>query len=94
LVSPVPASARMQRMLPLLFELDARPWLKSIAVPALVIGGTKDAVLPIRHACALHEALPNSEFLAVEGAGHVPVTESREEVATAVRALLARHSFS
>src|SRR6187401_602886 len=72
LVSPVPPSATMNRILPILLELDTRPWLNSLAMPVLVMCGTADAVLPIRHARALYEALPNSEFLAVEGAGHVP----------------------
>jgi len=60
----------------------------------LVICGTADPLLPFRHARALHEALANSEFLLVEGAGHVPVTESREEVATAVRDFLVRRSLN
>lgn len=92
LVSPIPASATMRRMLPLLFELDTRAWLNSITIPALVIGGTADPVLPVRHARALHEALPNSEFVLVVGGGHVPVAESRPEVATAVRAFLAHRA--
>lgn len=92
LVSPVPASAVMRRMLPMLFEFDARPWLNAMTVPALVIGGTADPILPVRHARALHEALPNSELLVVEGAGHVPVSESRSQVATAVRAFLSQRA--
>jgi pimeloyl-ACP methyl ester carboxylesterase len=81
-------------MLALLFELDTRAWLKLIEVPALVICGTADPLLPLRHARALHGALANSELLVVEGAGHVPITEPREEVATAVRDFLIRRSLS
>ncbi|HYQ00608.1 MAG TPA: alpha/beta hydrolase [Polyangiaceae bacterium] len=91
LVSPIPASATMRRMLPLLFELDTRAWLNSLTVPALVICGSADPVLPVRHAHALHDGLPNSEFVLVEGGGHVPVAESRPEVTTAVRAFLEQH---
>jgi len=91
LVSPIALTENMRRTLPLLFELDTRPWLKLIAVPALVLCGTADPLLPIRHARALHEGLLDSEFVAIEGAGHVPVTELHVEVTTAVRAFLAKH---
>src|SRR6478735_1684902 len=90
LISPPPPSPTMKRVLPLLLELDARPWLRQLRAPSLVICGTADPILPIRHALALQAAMPGSQFLAVEGAGHVPVAEERAEVGSAVRALLAR----
>jgi len=39
LVAPSIPSAQMRRVLPILLTFDARPWLGTIAVPTLVLGG-------------------------------------------------------
>ena len=52
---------------------DAQRWvgrLHEITVPALVIHGTEDPVLPYAHGLALRDALPNATLLTLEGAGH------------------------
>jgi pimeloyl-ACP methyl ester carboxylesterase len=52
---------------------DAVGWvdrLDEIAVPALVIHGTEDLVLPYAHAQALESALPTATLLTLEGTGH------------------------
>jgi pimeloyl-ACP methyl ester carboxylesterase len=85
LVSPGPLSAEMRGVMPRLWAFDARPWIRSVRVPALVIAGTMDPVAPLRHARAVHEALEGSTFLEVDGAGHVPLAERRPEVAAAFR---------
>jgi pimeloyl-ACP methyl ester carboxylesterase len=91
LVSPTKVSQDMQRAMPVLFAVDTRAWLSSIRVPTLVLCGTADPIVPIAHARALHAAIPGSRFVAIEGAGHVPTTERRPEVASAVRGFLADH---
>ena len=45
------------------------------AVPVQIIWGTKDVVLPIRHAWMAHAAMPGSRLEIFEGAGHFPFHE-------------------
>jgi pimeloyl-ACP methyl ester carboxylesterase len=89
LVSPMPVSEGMRRVMPELWRFDSRDWLSTVRVPTLVLSGTADPVVPIAHARAVHEAIPGSRWMAVEGAGHVPVVERRPEVGEAVRGFLA-----
>jgi len=91
LVAPTgtPRLPEMMRAAPELWAFDARSWLHTIDVPTLVICGTDDPVVPTARARAVHERIPGSRFVAVAGAGHVPVTQHRREVAEAVRAFLA-----
>jgi pimeloyl-ACP methyl ester carboxylesterase len=52
---------------------DATGWvdrLDEIDVPALVVHGTEDPVLPYAHALALEAALPKASLLTLEGTGH------------------------
>lgn len=52
---------------------DAQGWtdrLDEILAPSLVIHGTEDVVLPYAHAEALHDELPNSRLVTLEGTGH------------------------
>src|ERR671918_1484535 len=52
---------------------DAIGWvdrLDEIDIPALVVHGTEDPVLPYAHALALEAALPNASLLTLEGTGH------------------------
>ena len=44
--------------------------LGEIHVPALVIHGTEDNVLPYAHGLALHEALHGSQLITLQGTGH------------------------
>jgi pimeloyl-ACP methyl ester carboxylesterase len=88
LVSPMPVSEGMRKVMPELWKFDSREWLSSIRFPTLVLSGTADLVVPIAHARAVHEAIPGSRWVPVEGAGHVPVAEKRPEVSEAVRSFL------
>lgn len=52
---------------------DADDWiglLGDIRVPALIIHGTEDRVLPYEHALALQSELPNARLLTLVGTGH------------------------
>ncbi|WJX08251.1 alpha/beta fold hydrolase [Bacillus cereus] len=44
--------------------------LKGINIPALVIHGTEDTVLPYEHGLALVNEIPNAFLLTLEGSGH------------------------
>jgi len=87
-VSPEEASTELQTIMPALWAYDARPWLGTISVPTLVICGTADPVVPIRHAETLAALMPNARFVAIDGGGHIPLTSHRVEVEGEVRAFL------
>jgi pimeloyl-ACP methyl ester carboxylesterase len=42
------------------------------AIPVQIIWGTKDAVVPVRHAKMAHAAMPGSRLEIFEGSGHFP----------------------
>nr|WP_101948987.1 alpha/beta fold hydrolase [Mycobacterium sp. 3519A] len=50
-------------------------------VPALIISGDQDRVIPVDHALAAHRTLPNSRLHIMAGVGHHPPTERAEAVA-------------
>jgi pimeloyl-ACP methyl ester carboxylesterase len=87
-VSPEKPSVELQAIMPALWGYDARPWLGTILVPTLVMCGTADPVVPLRHATTLAALVPNARFVAIEGGGHIPLTDHREEVEREVRAFL------
>ncbi|MFD0689384.1 alpha/beta fold hydrolase [Actinomadura fibrosa] len=41
-------------------------------LPVLIIWGTRDGIIPVRHAAVAHDALPGSRLEVFEGAGHFP----------------------
>ena len=67
---------------------DRRPDLPAMAVPALVIVGSEDALTPPALSEAMVAALPDAELLVIEGAGHLTAIERPDEFARAVRAFL------
>jgi len=57
-------------------KTDVRPLLPLIRCPVLVIHFAGDLAIPIRLGRALAEALPNAEFLEVEGIDHADLSQS------------------
>lgn len=47
----------------------------SAVQPTLIVWGDRDAVIPVAHARAAHEAIPGSRLEIIEGAGHFPHAE-------------------
>ncbi len=88
LVSPEEPSAELRAIMPALWTYDARPWLGAVAAPTLVMCGTSDPVVPLRHADTLAALMPNARFVTIDGAGHIPLTDHRVEVEGEVRAFL------
>lgn len=63
--------------------------LKDIAVPTLVIHGTKDPVVPFEeHGMRLASEIPGAQLLAAEGGAHVTIFTHRREVQSKVSAFL------
>jgi len=91
LVSAAPVTPEMHAAMPLLWTVDTRDWLGAIRTPTLVLSGTADPIVPLSHARDVHRGIVGSDFVAIEGGGHVPTTEGRPEVAAAVREFLHTH---
>lgn len=45
-------------------------------LPTLIVWGDQDTIIPVAHGHAAHEAIPGSELVIIEGAGHFPHTEN------------------
>lgn len=50
------------------------------AVPTLIVWGDDDAIIPVEHAYAAHEAMPGSRLEIFPGVGHFPQTEAPTEL--------------
>ncbi|WP_194816547.1 alpha/beta fold hydrolase [Nocardia sp. XZ_19_385] len=59
-------------------------------IPALVLAGSHDIVVPFVHSVVLASQLSSSELVRVEGAGHSVILERAEEVALQIVALVNR----
>ena len=42
------------------------------SLPALIVWGEHDSIIPVEHGAAAHEAMPGSRFVVFEDAGHLP----------------------
>jgi 3-oxoadipate enol-lactonase len=54
--------------------------IDQIQVPTLVIHGDADKLVPYENGVTLAEKIPNAEFLTIQGAGHIYVTEANDFV--------------
>jgi pimeloyl-ACP methyl ester carboxylesterase len=70
------------------FNPDLEKWLHRIKLPALIVWGDDDKIMPPQYAALWHERLPDSRLVMVEGCGHLPHIEHAALVARHVRAFL------
>ncbi|MBI4771913.1 MAG: alpha/beta fold hydrolase [Chloroflexi bacterium] len=63
--------------------------LGEVALPALIIWGAEDAVIPVAHGRAAQAALSEARLWVVEGAGHCPQIEAAAAFNAQVSAFLA-----
>lgn len=83
-----PTSATLADALALLATTDLRSALPDVRVPALVIGGDKDTLVPIKATHALAAALPHATHATIEGAAHAPFLSHPRPFIDALRALI------
>ncbi|MEV8596265.1 alpha/beta fold hydrolase [Streptomyces sp. NPDC052013] len=69
---------------------DYRPVLTRLAVPALVVVGAEDEYTPVRDARTMHDLLPDSTLVVIDGAAHMPNLERPDEFNTALADFLHR----
>ena len=70
-------------------RFDARARLAGVDLPALVIGGADDRLVPPRQTDELAAGLPHARRARVEGAGHFVMLERPDEVGALVAGFLA-----
>jgi pimeloyl-ACP methyl ester carboxylesterase len=69
---------------------DARPWLHTLGMPVLVIGGGQDGINPPPVQIEMADALPASTLVLIEGSGHFTPLEQPEVLAAHVATWLGR----
>ena len=71
---------------------DFRQILPGIAVPALIIVGTEDKVLPVSESQVLADTIPGAEMVTIEHAGHLTNIEAPGLFNTILGDFLDRHA--
>jgi len=69
---------------PYMHNPGLRQWLHRVRVPALVVWGENDGIVPPDYGEKLSQSLPNARFQLIREAGHYPQIERVGEVADAV----------
>jgi pimeloyl-ACP methyl ester carboxylesterase len=82
-----PITEGMRRHIDLDGRADIRELLPKITAATLVIGLTRDQVVPVEQARALHEAIDGGGFLEIDS-GHLVVFERPDELVAAVQGFL------
>jgi len=81
---PPPSLEDLLQGLRLLEEVDLRPVLTGIGVPALVVAGEGDVLVPLEASRRLAAMLPDGRLLTLEGGGHAPFLFHPEALQSAV----------
>ena len=68
-------------------RVDSTPMLSSLAVPLVIVHGDADSLIPIDRAREVKAALPNAHLVEISGAGHMPMMETKEKTAEALKRL-------
>jgi len=68
-------------------RVDSTPMLSSLAVPLVIVHGDADSLIPIDRAREAKAALPNAHLVEISGAGHMPMMETKEKTAEALKRL-------
>ncbi|TDD20956.1 alpha/beta fold hydrolase [Nonomuraea diastatica] len=77
------------RQIELDLRIDLRDLLPKITAPTLVVGNTRDYLIPVEHARALHATLPGSEYAELDS-GHVVLHERPAEITALIREFVTR----
>jgi pimeloyl-ACP methyl ester carboxylesterase len=77
------------RMLQAAGEHSAEDLLPHVAVPTLVVAGSRDTFTPPDVSVAMAEAIPGAQLVLIPGGSHILPLEEREKVQEVLRAFLA-----
>jgi pimeloyl-ACP methyl ester carboxylesterase len=67
------------------FNPDLEKWLHRVKLPALVVWGEDDKIMPREYAALWQERLPDARLVTVPECGHLPHVEHADRVARLVR---------
>ena len=73
-------------------EHDTSELLNKIKIPTLILGATKDRLIPFHNQITLHEKIPNSKLVAIEGCGHGFPIEVPDYVNNIILNFIMQHS--
>lgn len=68
-------------------RVDSTPLLSTINYPVVLIHGDADSLIPVDRAREVKASFPQSHFVEIRGAGHMPMMEAKEQTAEALRNL-------
>jgi pimeloyl-ACP methyl ester carboxylesterase len=68
---------------------DQQKVLRKVRIPALIVAGASDSILPLRRQEFLAQLMPFGQFQVIDDAGHLPQLEQPEPVTEALRTFLA-----
>jgi len=89
-----PANPRMlETALTMLRDMDLRPILPRINVPALLIAGEHDRIAHPRATQATQDLMPEAQYLEIKRAGHACFLSHREEFVAALNQFLIQQSI-
>ena len=69
---------------------DRKPALASVKIPALVIHGADDPLVPVEHGKDTAEAIPGAEMMIIDGMGHDLPTELWKQITDGIAAIAAK----
>ncbi|TFG38337.1 MAG: alpha/beta fold hydrolase [Candidatus Aminicenantes bacterium] len=72
-------------------EFDLHDDLQAIRCPTLVIHGAADP-MPVKYAERIHDSIPGSELVIIQGAGHWIFVDGTDEFVSSIDGFLARNS--
>lgn len=79
-----PSPAALADALDVLYRTDLRPALAGIPMPSLVVGGDRDALVPLQATRELAAALPDAAHVTIAGAAHAPFLSHRRAFLDAI----------
>jgi class 3 adenylate cyclase len=69
-------------------DIDVRHVLPAVRVPALVLHGTEDRIVPVEVGRYVAEQIPDARFVEIPGAGHLALGAATRQITEEVRAFL------
>lgn len=90
LMSSTPAAGMAAAMRAMAERAEMGDFLPQISVPALVMAGLADVIIPVERAREMAASLPDARLVELEGVGHSPMMEAPQATAEALLGLLKR----
>ena len=90
LMSTTPAAGMAAALRAMAERAEMSAFLPQISVPALVIAGLADAIIPVERAREMAASLPDAQLVELAGVGHSPMMEAPQATAEALLGLLKR----